>query len=187
MKIIETALPGVLVLEPRLYTDERGYFLELLREEALRAHLPAGHFVQENGSRSRRGVLRGLHFQWPHAQGKLVQVTRGAVFDVVVDVRRASPDFGRWHGLVLDDVAHRQLYVPPGFAHGFLTLSESADVLYHCTDYYHPEAEQGIAWDDPDLGIAWPDAGVELILSDKDKQLPRVRALGPDRLPEYPG
>ncbi len=181
MTVTETALPGVLLIEPRVFGDARGFFLE--RYHAGRyaeAGIP-GPFVQDNHSRSERGILRGLHFQKQHPQGKLVEVVRGAVYDVAVDVRPGSATFGRWAAAVLSDENHHQLWVPPGFAHGFVVLSDAADFLYKCTDVYHPEDEGGVAWDDPDLGIAWPVEAPRL--SDKDRALPRLKDLGPDDLP----
>lgn len=174
MKITESPLPGVFVLEPRVFGDVRGFFVETFRESLLAASGVPGRFVQDNHSRSRRGVLRGLHYQLVQPQGKLVRVTRGRVFDVAVDIRRGSPHFGRWFGLELDDVHHRMLYVPPNFAHGFLVLSEEADFVYKCTDYYHPESERGVIWNDPAIGIAWPDPGAAPALSAKDAALPRL-------------
>lgn len=181
MKVIATELPGVLLIEPKVFGDERGFFMETW--QATRYHevgMPE-RFVQDNHSRSRRGVLRGLHYQRVQPQGKLVWVTRGAVFDVAVDIRRASPAFGRWFGCVLDDVQHRQLYIPPGFAHGFCVLSEEADFFYKCTDYYHPQSERGIAWDDPDIGIDWPLQDVSL--SSKDVQNRRLKDQAVEDLP----
>ena len=185
MKVIVTELPGVLLLEPKVFGDARGFFLETW--QAVRyaeAGLPE-QFVQDNQSRSQRGVLRGLHYQLIQPQGKLVWVTRGAVFDVAVDIRQGSPHFGRWYGCVLDDVDHRQLYIPPGFAHGFCVLSAEAHFLYKCTDYYHPQSERGIAWNDPDIGIAWPLS--EVSLSGKDQQNRRLAAQAPADLPFYEG
>lgn len=168
-----TSLPGVLLIEPKVFGDERGFFLETFREELFAQAGLDVRFVQDNHSRSRRGVLRGLHYQQQLPQGKLVRVARGQVFDVAVDVRRGSPHFGRWWGALLDDENLRQIYIPPGFAHGFLVLSEVADLLYRCTEYYRPEFEQGVAWDDPDLGIEWPLQRVDgPVLSDKDRALP---------------
>jgi len=183
VKVITTTLPGVLVLEPKVFGDARGFFLEIWQAERYReAGLPA-QFVQDNHSRSRRGVLRGLHYQLVQPQGKLVWVTRGAVFDVAVDIRQGSPHFGRWFGCVLDDENHRQLYIPPGFAHGFCVMSEEADFFYKCTDYYHPQSERGIAWDDPDIGIEWPLQDVAL--SAKDQQNRRLSAQSAEDLPQY--
>ncbi|MDS4027751.1 MAG: dTDP-4-dehydrorhamnose 3,5-epimerase [Candidatus Contendobacter sp.] len=183
MKVLETGLPGVLLLEPKVFGDPRGFFMEIW--QAARYH-EAGmpeRFVQDNRSRSRRGVLRGLHYQLTQPQGKLVWVTRGAVFDVAVDIRQGSPNFGRWYGCLLDDVNHRQLYIPPGFAHGFCVVSDEADFFYKCTDYYHPSSERGIAWDDPEIAIDWPLR--EVSLSAKDRQNPRLSAQPPENLPVY--
>ncbi|MFZ5698188.1 MAG: dTDP-4-dehydrorhamnose 3,5-epimerase [Pseudomonadota bacterium] len=185
MKITATALPGVFVIEPKVFGDARGFFVETFRDVALREAGLDVVFVQDNQSRSRRGVLRGLHYQLVQPQGKLVRVSSGAVFDVAVDVRVGSPHFGQWFGTVLDDVTHRQMYVPPGFAHGFLVLSETADFVYKCTDYYHPASEQGIAWDDPDIGIEWPALEMPPVLSAKDLANPRLRDQARDRLPAY--
>ncbi|BBL69908.1 dTDP-4-dehydrorhamnose 3,5-epimerase [Methylogaea oryzae] len=169
MRITATAIPDVLMLEPKVFGDERGFFFESFNqkafEQAVGAALP---FVQDNHSRSAKGVLRGLHYQIKQAQGKLVRVVAGEVFDVAVDLRKSSPSFGRWVGERLSAENKRQLWVPPGFAHGFLVLSESAEFLYKTTDYYAPEHERSIAWNDPDLGIAWPLSG-EPSLSAKDQ------------------
>lgn len=174
MNIIKTDLPEVLILEPKVFGDARGFFMESFKQrvfdEAVGHHVD---FVQDNHSRSSRGVLRGLHFQrHPHAQGKLVRVTAGSVFDVAVDLRRSSPNFGRWVGVELTGENHRQFWVPPGFGHGFLVTSDSADFLYKTTDYYAPECEGAVRWDDPTLAIAWPDAGVPPVLSTKDAVAP---------------
>ena len=174
MNIIETALPGVLIFEPKVFGDARGFFVETFRAEVLAKAGIKHEFVQDNQSRSRKGVLRGLHYQLQQMQGKLVRAARGAVYDVAVDVRRGSPHFGQWVGVVLDDVSHRQLWVPPGFAHGFAVLSEEADFAYRCTDYYHPQSEAGVLFDDPAVGIEWPDIGMPWLLSDKDRALPRL-------------
>jgi dTDP-4-dehydrorhamnose 3,5-epimerase len=183
MKITETALPGVLILEPRVFKDQRGFFLESYQEARYReAGIPL-RFVQDNVSRSRRGVLRGLHYQLRQPQGKLVSVVRGQVFDVAVDIRRGSPTFGRWVGALLDDESHRQLYIPPLFAHGFCVMSEEADFGYKCTDYYHPESEQGIIWNDPEIGIEWPMR--DIMLSEKDALNPRLSRQPADKLPVY--
>jgi dTDP-4-dehydrorhamnose 3,5-epimerase len=167
VKIVETHLPGVVVLEPKWFGDKRGFFLETYRDDVFEEAGITANFVQDNHSRSTRGVLRGLHYQLVQPQGKLVRVATGSVFDVAVDVRRGSPTFGDWFGTTLDDENMRMMYVPPDFAHGFVVLSETADFIYKCTDYYHPESEQGILWNDPDIGIQWPIADVQL--SDKDK------------------
>ncbi len=170
MKLTPTAIQCVLIIEPRVFGDERGFFLESYNQKAFDEAL-AGEmrFVQDNHSRSARGVLRGLHYQLPpHAQGKLVRVTRGSVFDVAVDMRKSSPTFGRWVGIELSGDNHRQLWLPPGMAHGFLATSEIADVLYKTTGYYAPEAERCVRWDDPAIGIAWPALGQLPVLSAKD-------------------
>ncbi len=187
MNIITTNLPGVIVIEPKVYVDKRGFFLETFREDVL---LQAGinaHFVQDNHTRSSQGVLRGLHYQMTQTQGKLVRVATGSVFDVVVDVRSGSPTFGQWYGTELNEDNLKMMYVPPGFAHGFVTLSETADFIYKCTDYYHPESEQGIAWDDPDLNIDWSIAEIaeKISLSDKDKQNVKLKDQPAEKLPAY--
>ncbi len=187
MNIITTNLPGVIVIEPKVYGDKRGFFLETFREDVL---LQAGinaHFVQDNHTRSSQGVLRGLHYQMTQTQGKLVRVATGSVFDVMVDVRSGSPTFGQWYGTELNEDNLKMMYVPPGFAHGFVTLSETADFIYKCTDYYHPESEQGIAWDDPDLNIDWPIAEIaeKISLSDKDKQNVKLKDQPAEKLPAY--
>jgi dTDP-4-dehydrorhamnose 3,5-epimerase len=163
MKVIETDLPGCLVFEPKIFSDERGFFFESWNETTYRDVA----FVQDNQSRSRRGVLRGLHYQIRQPQGKLVRVTRGRVFDVAVDLRRSSPTFGRWTGVELSEDNFRIFWIPPGFAHGFLALSEQADFLYKTSDYYAPEHERCVIWNDPDIGISWP-ADISPILSAKD-------------------
>jgi dTDP-4-dehydrorhamnose 3,5-epimerase len=169
MKIVPTSIPDVRVIEPQVFGDARGFFFESYNQQKLEAALgrPMG-FVQDNHSRSGRGVLRGLHYQLPRAQGKLVRVVHGEVFDVAVDVRKDSPTFGKWESSVLSAENKRQLWVPQGFAHGFLVLSESAEVLYKTTDYWHPENEQCIRWDDPAIGIAWPLQGATPLVSAKD-------------------
>ena len=169
MRVIETALAGVLLIEPQLSWDARGHVYESWNQRAFaRATGIDCCFVQDNHSRSSRGVLRGLHFQVRQPQGKLVRVVRGAVFDVVVDVRRSSPSFGRWIGIELSEENRRQLWIPCGFAHGFLVVSEIADVLYKLTDYYAPEHERSLLWNDPQVGVAWPLEGIEPVLSAKD-------------------
>lgn len=183
MEVIETGLPGVLLFEPLVFGDQRGFFLETYRKGLFREKGLDLNFVQENHSRSGRGVLRGLHYQLVQPQGKLVRVARGCVFDVAVDVRRGSPNFGQWFGAVLDDESLCMMYLPPGFAHGFVVLSEEADFLYACTDYYHPQSEQGIAWDDPAIGIDWPLADV--VLSEKDKGNPNLADQDPEKLPVF--
>ncbi len=173
MQVEHTDLPGVLLITPKVYGDHRGFFLETYSHERYReAGIPLP-FVQDNLSASTKGVLRGLHYQQPHAQGKLVQVIDGAVFDVAVDLRPNSATLGRWVGVTLTGDSHQQLYIPPGCAHGFLVLSERAVFHYKCTDYYSPESERGIIWNDPDLAIAWPLDG-EPLLSERDRRLPRL-------------
>ena len=178
MKVTPTALAGVLILEPKVFGDERGFFLESFNQQAFQA--AAGNdiaFVQDNHSRSMQGVLRGLHYQRdPHAQGKLVRVTQGSVFDVAVDIREGSPTYGQWLGVELSGQNHRQLWIPPGLAHGFLVTSESADFLYKTTGYYRPEAEGCIRWDDPTLAISWPLNGRSPTISAKDAAAPLLRA-----------
>jgi dTDP-4-dehydrorhamnose 3,5-epimerase len=170
MKVTPGALPGVLVLEPRVSGDERGFFLESYNQRVFReaAGIDA-NFVQDNHSRSARNVLRGLHYQLKQAQGKLVRVVAGEVFDVAVDLRRSSPRYGRWMGQRLSADNKRMLWIPPGFAHGFLALSEFAEVLYKTTDYYAPEHERCVLWSDPDIGVDWPLTGVPLV-SEKDSR-----------------
>jgi dTDP-4-dehydrorhamnose 3,5-epimerase len=169
MNVVQTAIPDVLMIEPRVFGDARGFFLEGYNARGFRQATGLSvDFVQDNQSRSRRGVLRGLHYQLQQAQGKLVSVVCGAVFDVAVDIRRSSPAFGQWAGVELSEDNHRQLWLPPGIAHGFLVLSERVDVLYKSTDYYAPEHERVILWNDPDIEIEWPLADQPL-LSPKDQ------------------
>lgn len=169
MQAIATALPGVLILEPKVFGDARGFFMESYNAKVF--HDATGlspNFVQDNHSRSGKGVLRGLHYQIEQAQGKLVRVTRGAVFDVAVDLRQSSPTFGQWVGIELSEENNRQFWIPPGFAHGFLVTSDSADFLYKTTDYYAPQFERSLAWNDPTVGVAWPLEGITPLLSAKD-------------------
>lgn len=169
MNFIETPLKGVYIVEPKVFGDARGFFQETWNEQVFRNAGFDITFVQDNHSRSRRGILRGMHYQMEKTQGKLVRVTSGEVFDVAVDMRRDSPSFGQWFGATLSGDNHKMMWVPPGFAHGFYVLSEYADFLYKCTDFYHPASEQSLAWDDPTVGIQWPlDAGGEPSLSEKD-------------------
>jgi len=175
MRFSATALPEVLIVEPVAFGDDRGFFFESYNrrrfEEAVGSSV---EFVQDNQSRSARGVLRGLHYQLPpNAQGKLVRVGRGAIFDVAVDIRRGSATFGRWVGVELSEENRRQLWIPEGFAHGFLTLSDTADVLYKASGFYSPSDEGSVAWDDPDVAIKWP-SGDEPLLSEKDRAAPRL-------------
>ncbi|WP_175829351.1 dTDP-4-dehydrorhamnose 3,5-epimerase [Burkholderia cepacia] len=166
--VTATALPEVKLIEPKVFGDARGYFYESFNAREFAEHVAPGiEFVQDNHSRSAKGVLRGLHYQIEHSQGKLVRVVEGEVFDVAVDVRRSSPNFGKWAGVTLSADNHRQLWVPPGFAHGFLVVSESAQFLYKTTDYWFPEHERSIVWNDPDIGITWPLDG-EPLLAVKD-------------------
>lgn len=169
MKIIPTAIPDLLILEPKVFGDTRGFFFESFNASSFRQATGLdATFVQDNHSRSQKGVLRGLHYQIRQSQGKLVRVVRGAVFDVAVDIRQSSPAFGQWLGIELTEDNHRQFWIPPGFAHGFVVLTDSADVLYKTSVYYAPEYERCILWNDPAIGIQWPLAG-EPLLSEKDK------------------
>lgn len=169
MQIIDTTLESVKIIEPKVFGDDRGFFMESWNKQTFEAHDLPGHFVQDNHSRSSQGVLRGLHYQLKNAQGKLVRVTRGEVFDVAVDMRKSSAQFGQWTGVLLSESNKRQLWVPPGFAHGFYVVSESADFQYKCTDYYLPEYERSLIWNDPAIGIQWPILeGSEPLLAAKD-------------------
>ena len=173
--------PEVLLIEPDVFPDPRGFFMETFHSIKYAEHGLPAVFLQDNHSRSSRGVLRGLHYQLNNPQGKLVRVVSGEVFDVAVDIRRGSPWFGKWVGAILSEENHRQMYVPPGFAHGFCTLSEHADFLYKCTDLYAPGDEYGIAWDDPEIAIEWPE--MDYLISDKDLANPLLSES--DHLPEY--
>jgi len=181
MRTVESRLAGVLAIEPAVHGDHRGFFAETFRADAWAAAGIDETFVQDNHSRSVRGTLRGMHFQTAPGQAKLVRCARGAIFDVVVDLRRSSPTFGRWEGFTLDDASMRQLYVPIGFAHGFCVTSEVADVVYKCSSYYDGATESGIAWDDPAIGIVWP-IDVEPIVSERDTNAPRLADVA-DALP----
>ena len=181
MKIRETSLPGVLLIEPRVFGDQRGFFMETYQAHRYADAGIPGSFVQDNVSFSRRDSLRGLHYQHPNAQGKLVQVLVGEVFDVAVDIRIGSPTFGQWFGTVLSEYNKCQLYVPEGFAHGFCVTSDTALFAYKCTAYYDAAAEAGLVWNDPDIGIRWPLS--RPILSEKDAQAPRLRDIVHSRLP----
>ena len=170
MKVTATAIPEVLIIEPKVFGDERGFFYESFNQRAFNdATGLTQNFVQDNHSRSSKGVLRGLHYQVQKPQGKLVRVVRGSVFDVAVDIRKSSPSFGKWVGVELTEENHRQLWVPPGFAHGFLVTSDSADFLYKTTEYYAPQFERCIAWDDLSIGVDWPLGAMALTVSDKDR------------------
>ena len=184
MKVTESDLPGVFLVEPEVRGDARGYFMETWNVARYEQAGLSARFVQDNVSYSARGALRGLHFQNPNAQGKLVYVLQGEVFDVAVDIRVGSPTFGRWTGITLSGDNKRQMYIPEGFAHGFCVTSERALFAYKCTDFYNPEAEASVLWNDPDIGIDWP---ITLpILSDRDKNAPRLKDMPPDRLPKFP-
>ena len=178
MDVLPTRLDGPVLLAPRVFGDERGFFLESWRAQEWARAGVAGDFVQDNHSRSRRGTLRGIHFQTHPGQAKLVRCARGRIFDVVVDLRRGSPTFGQWEGTVLDDAEHRQLWVPVGFGHGFCVLSETADVVYKCTSLYDPATEAGIRFDDPDVGIEWPE--MELLYSERDRTAPTLAEIAED-------
>lgn len=176
MEKIATAIPDVFMVAPKVFGDERGFFLESYNRRAMVALGIDSEFVQDNHSRSARGVLRGLHYQTRQPQGKLVRVVTGEIYDVAVDIRRASPSFGKWVGMTLSAENHRMAWIPPGFAHGFYVVSDFAEVLYKATDYYAPEHERTLLWDDAALGIAWPLVG-EPLLSDKDRKgVPLVQA-----------
>jgi dTDP-4-dehydrorhamnose 3,5-epimerase len=181
MRITEAPLPGVLIIEPPRFRDGRGWFAELWNAERYRAAGLDIDFVQDNVSCSGRGVLRGMHFQHPHPQGKLITALAGRVWDVVVDVRRDSPAFGRWYARELSAENGVQLWVPEGFAHGFLSLSDDAIVHYNCTALYRAGADRALAWNDPDVAIDWPDAPA--VISEKDRAAPRLRDMPPDALP----
>ena len=181
MNVKETKLPGVLVLEPNAFSDERGFFLESWNSTRYERAGIKGPFVQDNVSYSKKGVLRGLHFQYPQSQGKLVQVSSGEVVDIAVDIRKDSPTFGQWVSEVLSDANHKQIYIPPGFAHGYCVTSEKAVFSYKCTDFYNPGSEGGIIWNDPDINIDWPMK--EPILSPKDADYPRLTDKRPEKLP----
>lgn len=172
---IKTGIEGLYIIEPKLYGDHRGYFMETYNYNEFKAAGLDMVFVQDNQSKSKKGVLRGMHFQTQHPQGKLVRAIKGEVFDVAIDLRKGSETYGQWYGVLLTEENHRQFYVPEGFAHGFIVTSEEAEFAYKCTDFYHPEFEGGIAWNDPEIGIEWPLEGIEeVLLSDKDKKAPTL-------------
>jgi len=185
MRILETEVPGVLILEPKVWGDDRGFFMETYRANAYADLGIPAPLVQDNLSFSRKGVLRGLHVQHPHAQGKLVQVLAGEVFDVAVDIRRGSPTFGCWVGVTLSGENRRQLWIPPGFAHGFLVTGDTALFIYKNTDYYSPATEFSLRWDDPEIGIDWPLNGATPELSQKDAGAALLSDIPPERLPGY--
>jgi dTDP-4-dehydrorhamnose 3,5-epimerase len=183
MNVIKTKLSGVLILEPDVFSDQRGFFLETYNSIRYATAGITESFVQDNISFSKKGVLRGLHFQYPQSQGKLVQVLSGKVFDVTVDIRAGSSTIGCWIGEELSDANHRQIYIPPGFAHGFCVISETAVFLYKCTDFYNPASEGGIIWNDPDIGIDWPVKSP--IVSSKDAKYRRLKDIPPENLPQF--
>lgn len=180
MNVKETPLAGLLVIEPRVFRDSRGFFWETYHARRYAEAGITGPFVQDNASRSAKGTLRGLHYQLKRPQGKLVWVVRGEVFDVVVDIRKDSPTFGKWHGERLSGDEPKQLYIPPGFAHGFCVVSDTAEFMYKCTNLYAPDDERGILWNDPDVAIAWPIT--EPVLSAKDQRFSRLRDVPPEEL-----
>ena len=184
MKVIETGIQGLLVIEPDVHGDDRGWFVESWQSRRYSEYGIPESFVQDNMAFSRQGVLRGLHIQNPHAQGKLVQVLEGEVFDVAVDVRSGSPTFGQWSAVVLSAANHRQFWVPAGFAHGYMVTSEQALFSYKCTDFYHPEAQFSIRWDDPEIGIEWPE-GIEPKLSEKDRVADLLTDIPSQKLPVF--
>lgn len=177
MNVVKTDIDGLLILEPKVFGDARGFFYESFNQQAFNTATGLDvQFVQDNHSRSSKGVLRGLHYQLPpHAQGKLVRCVRGAVFDVAVDIRSGSATFGKWVGVELSEDNNRQFWIPPGFAHGFVTLTDSADFLYKTTNYYAPTHDRSIIWSDPDVGIDWPELGMSPLLAPKDANAPRLR------------
>ncbi len=183
MKRIETDLPGVCLIEPTVFEDQRGFFFESYHESKFAELGIKDRFVQDNHAKSVKDTLRGLHYQVTHPQAKLCRVVQGEVFDVVVDVRRGSPHFGKWVSGVLSEQNKRLMYVPPGFAHGYLVLSQTAEFLYKCSDFYHPEHERGVVWNDPNVGIDW---GISTpILSDKDRRNPTLSGIARNEFPEY--
>ncbi len=182
-KFIDTGIEGLWVVEQMVFGDHRGYFMETYNYDEFNNAGLGKPFVQDNQSRSKKGVLRGLHFQYQHPQGKLVRVIKGEVFDVAVDIRKESKTFGQWYGIVLSDSNKRQLYIPEGFAHGFLVLSEEAELTYKCTDYYNPEDEGGILWNDPSINIKWPLKKINtILLSEKDKKWSSIENTNDKRL-----
>ena len=181
MKLITTSLEGVLIVEPAVFRDDRGFFMETYHQTRYSAGGIRRNFVQDNLSYSVQGTLRGLHYQVEHAQAKLIQVIKGEIFDVVVDIRPASPTFGQWAGYRLSEHNHRQIFIPEGFAHGFCVLSPSAHCLYKCSDFYAPDDEAGILWSDPEIGIDWPVK--DPIISEKDKNYPLLKDVSLERLP----
>jgi dTDP-4-dehydrorhamnose 3,5-epimerase len=183
MKFIDTSLPGCVIIEPQVFGDARGFFYEGFNEAKFREAGIDRKFVQSNVSRSARGVLRGLHYQWPHPQGKLVSVLEGEVYDIALDIRRGSPTFGQWAGVILTAENHRHFWIPEGFAHGFCVLSEFATFAYQCTDLYDAKADGGIRWNDDAIGIDWPMSAP--LLSEKDSKARLLADVPPERLPEF--
>ncbi|MBT8340113.1 MAG: dTDP-4-dehydrorhamnose 3,5-epimerase [Desulfatitalea sp.] len=183
MNVIPTRLAEVLIVEPKVFGDDRGFFLETYQQQRYAEAGISCSFVQDNISFSQRHTLRGLHFQHPQGQAKLVQVLEGEIYDVAVDVRRGSPTFGQWAGVMLSSETRRQLFIPAGFAHGFCVTSATALFMYKCSDYYAPDQESGLCWDDPDLKIEWPVA--QPLLSARDQALPYLSRIAPERLPRY--
>jgi len=183
LNVIETPLPGVYEVEPTVFDDDRGFFLETYRTSRYDDHGMSVRFQQSNHTHSGHGTLRGLHYQLARPQGKLVYVARGEIFDVAVDIRRSSPHFGQWHGVLLNDQNHKQLFIPAGFAHGFCVVSETVDLIYLLTDEYDPDDQHAIRWNDPDIAVDWPIE--DPILSEKDKICPYFSAVPHDKLPTY--
>ena len=183
MEIIPTSLPGVLIVKPRVFSDSRGFFLETYRENVLAEAGIQERFVQDNHSHSSRGVLRGLHYQLQHPQAKLCRVAQGEVLDVAVDIRVGSTSFGKWVGVVLSGENHLALYIPKGFAHGFVVRSENADFLYKCSDYFYADDDRGVSWKDPEIGIEWQ--ATAPVVSDKDQRYPRLSEIPREQLPRY--
>lgn len=177
MQVIETKIPGVVVIQPRLFPDDRGWFMETFNSDAFRAAGLPDTFVQDNHSSSSRGVVRGLHYQEPNPQGKLVRCTRGAVYDVAVDIRHGSPTFGQWFGAELSAENNHMLWIPPGLAHGFCALGDPSDLVYKCTTLWDAKGDRSLLWNDPDIGIEWPMNEADAILSSKDAAAPRLRDL----------
>jgi len=183
MKITPTSLPGILIIGPHAFEDKRGFFMETYHQKRYEQSNIRCVFVQDNLSHSVHGILRGLHYQLQYPQAKLVQAINGAIFDVAVDIRQGSSTFGKWVGAYISDQNRHQIFVPEGFAHGFCVLSETADIIYKCTDFYAPDDEGGILWSDPNIGIDWPI--IDPMLSDKDSQYPCLKDVPPERLPVY--
>ena len=186
MRVTPLALPEVLLIDLDVYGDARGWFAETWQARRYGDAGVSSRFVQDNAAYSQRGVLRGLHCQHPHGQGKLIQVLRGEIYDVCVDIRRGSPRFGQWLGVALDGDRPQQLWIPPGFAHGYSVSSDEALFTYKCTDFYHPQTQFSVCWDDPAIGIAWPLTAAP-ILADKDRDAPPLAAIPAERLPPYEG